>query len=94
MNANEAIALNANEVIAAWKEPDVRGSLAWQESATIPPNPAGLSPFESDPANCASGASPAMIGTIGGITTLLSCTLVCSETMWDGSCDFFSYGCC
>ena len=86
--------MTANEVIKAWKEPAVRASLAGQVLATIPRNPAGPSPFESDPANCASGATPANIGTIVGITTLLSCTLVCNETMWDGSCDFFTYGCC
>jgi mersacidin/lichenicidin family type 2 lantibiotic len=86
--------MNANDVITAWKEPAVRASLAGLQLAAIPRNPAGGSPFDSDPANCASGTMPSMIGTIATITTLLSCTLVCNETIWDGSCDLFTYGCC
>ncbi len=86
--------MNANEIITAWKEAAVRASLAGQQLAAMPKNPAGPSPFERDPAYCASGMVPAMVGTVGSITALLSCTLVCSETMWDGSCDLFTYGCC
>ncbi len=86
--------MNANDVITAWKAPAVRASLAAHQLASIPRNPAGPSPFERDPATCASGMMPGMIGPIGSITTLLSCTLVCNETMWDGSCDLFTYGCC
>jgi mersacidin/lichenicidin family type 2 lantibiotic len=86
--------MTSNDVIAAWKDQAVRANLGEQELAEMPRNPAGASPFECDPANCAGGMLPGTARTIGPITSMLSCTFACSETMWDGSCDFFTYGCC
>lgn len=83
-----------SDVIAAWKEPAVRDSLVAQSAIDLPQHPAGRSPFEQDPANCAGGMLPGTIRTIGPVTSFLSCTLACGQTMWDGSCDFFTYGCC
>ena len=89
--------MTSNDFIAAWKDPAVRAHLSEHDLAILPVNPAGPSPFDADPAdpaNCAGGQVPGPIRTIGQITSLLSCTFACSETMWDGSCDFFTYGCC
>ena len=85
--------MTANDVITAWKEPVVRDSLADQELIGLPRHPAGRSPFERDPANCAGGMLPSTLRTAGPVTSFLSCTLACSQTMWDGSCNFFTYGC-
>jgi mersacidin/lichenicidin family type 2 lantibiotic len=86
--------MTVSDVITAWKEPMVRDGLADQDAIVLPQHPAGRSPFERDPANCAGGMLPATIQTIGPVTSFLSCTLACSQTLWDGSCDFFTYGCC
>jgi mersacidin/lichenicidin family type 2 lantibiotic len=86
--------MDSNEVIAAWKDPAVRASLCDRELVNLPLHPAGRSPFDCAPGNCSGGQLPATIRTIGMLTSIMSCNLACSETMWDGSCDFFSYGCC
>jgi mersacidin/lichenicidin family type 2 lantibiotic len=87
-------AMNSADVIAAWKHPAIRASLADEELMGLPQHPAGRSPFDGDPASAAGGMLPAPIRTVGALTSFLSCTLACSQTMWDGSCDFFTYGCC
>jgi mersacidin/lichenicidin family type 2 lantibiotic len=87
-------ALNATEVIAAWKQPAIRATLASSELTCLPQHPAGRSPFESDPACCAGAMLPGTLRTVGALTSIMSCNIACGETMWDGSCDFFSYGCC
>jgi mersacidin/lichenicidin family type 2 lantibiotic len=86
--------MNANDVVAAWKEPAVRADLPHEDLRGLPQHPAGRSPFDGDAANVAGGMLPATIQTIGALTSMMSCNISCSETMWDGSCDFFSYGCC
>jgi mersacidin/lichenicidin family type 2 lantibiotic len=86
--------LNCSEVIAAWKQPAVRAALAGSELTGLPEHPAGRSPFEREPACSAGAMRPGTIRTVGPLTSMLSCTFSCSETMWDGSCDFFTYGCC
>jgi mersacidin/lichenicidin family type 2 lantibiotic len=86
--------MTSNDCIAAWKNPLVRAHLSEHELAMVPENPAGCPPFDADPANCAGGRLPATVVTISPVTAFLSCTLACSQTMWDGSCDFFTYGCC
>jgi mersacidin/lichenicidin family type 2 lantibiotic len=92
--------MTANDRIATWKTPSVRADLAAETLATMPLNPAGLSPFETAtrletaPVHCAGGLPPNTIVTIVRLTSFLSCNVACTETMWDGSCDFFTYGCC
>lgn len=86
--------INTDDLIAAWKDPAVRANLSGQEPNQMPHHPAGRSPFESAAANCAGGSLPGTLRTIGAITSFMSCNISCSETMWDGSCDFFTYGCC
>jgi mersacidin/lichenicidin family type 2 lantibiotic len=86
--------MTSTDFIAAWKDPAARAHLSDQELALLPTNPAGNSPFDADPANCAGGQAPGVLQTIGIVTTMLTCTLGCAQTMWDGSCDFFTYGCC
>jgi mersacidin/lichenicidin family type 2 lantibiotic len=87
--------MTSDDIIAVWKGQAGCATLTEQQLATMPGNPAGLSPFDREPAPLgAGGMLPITIRTIGQITSLMSCTFACSETMWDGSCDFFSYGCC
>ncbi len=92
--------MTANDVIAAWKNPTARADLVPDAQATIPLNPAGRSALEidgrveADPARCAGGLPPSTIRITVQVTSVMSCNFSCSETMWDGSCDFFTYGCC
>jgi mersacidin/lichenicidin family type 2 lantibiotic len=86
--------MNSNEVITAWKQPAMRAGLADPDPIDMPPHPAGRSPFESESVSSAGGMLPSPIQTVGTLTSIMSCNLACSETMWDGSCDFFTYGCC
>jgi mersacidin/lichenicidin family type 2 lantibiotic len=86
--------MTSNDFIVAWKDAAVRAHLSEQDLAMVPENPAGGSPFDADPANCAGGRMPGTAQTIVQVTAFLSCTLSCSQTMWDGTCDFFTYGCC
>jgi mersacidin/lichenicidin family type 2 lantibiotic len=86
--------MNTDDVIAAWKEPAIRAGLAEQELMQIPQHPAGRSPFEREPMTDAGASLPITLRTIGALTSFMSCNIACSETMWDGSCDFFTYGCC
>ena len=86
--------MHANDVIAVWKQPAFRAGLPSEELVQAPQHPAGRSPFESDPVTSAGGMLPGSWRTVGALTSLMSCNISCSETMWDGSCDFFTYGCC
>jgi mersacidin/lichenicidin family type 2 lantibiotic len=86
--------MTSNDLIASWKDPVVRAHLSEHELAMFPENPAGSSPFDADPVNCAGAKLPATVVTISIVTAFLSCTISCSQTMWDGSCDLFTYACC
>jgi mersacidin/lichenicidin family type 2 lantibiotic len=86
--------MTANDVITAWKEPTFRDSLSDQQLLDVPQHPAGQPPFEQDPANRAGGMLTGTIRSVGPVSSFLSCALARSQTMWDGSCDFFTYGCC
>jgi mersacidin/lichenicidin family type 2 lantibiotic len=86
--------LSSMDVIDVWKRPALRADLGGDELNGLPQHPAGRSPFDQDPGASAGGMVPAPIRTIGTLTSVMSCNLSCSETMWDGSCDFFTYGCC
>ncbi len=86
--------MNANAIITAWKDPALRAELPVHDLSQVPEHPSGRSPLESDPGSAAGGMLPITIATLAPLTSFMSCNLSCSETMWDGSCDFFTYGCC
>src|SRR5689334_13280644 len=94
VKSGEKRRMNANTVITAWKDPALRAELRVHDLLQLPEHPSGRSPFEGDPGKAAGGMAPGTLQTLGPLTSVMSCNLSCSETMWDGSCDFFTYGCC
>lgn len=82
--------MTQHDIITVWKSEAHRLALP-REGGVPPPNPAGASPLDRIDLDAAGGAVPATV-VLG--SAWLSCTFACSETMWDGTCDFFTYGCC
>lgn len=83
--------MTSDDIITGWKDEGRRRADASEGLAQVPPNPAGLSPFDRRELDVAGGAAPSTI-LLG--SAWLSCMFACAETMWDGSCDLFTYGCC
>jgi hypothetical protein len=83
--------MNKRDIIDCWKSESCRLDRAAAGLPAGPDNPAGPSPLRQHEFDVSGGSSPSTI-LIGSYW--LSCTISCAQTMWDGTCDFFSYGCC
>ena len=83
------------DIIRAWKDEDYRISLSDEERAMLPEHPAGVVDLSDEDLDDAAGGTTIICGiTItGGITALLSCSPGL-DTVFRGSCGFFSAGCC
>ena len=88
------------DVIRAWKDEEYRLSLSDAERATLPDHPAGLIELsDADLFEAAGGTTSepclvtAIITAISAVTKLASCSLNCN-TIAQGTCGGWSYGCC
>jgi mersacidin/lichenicidin family type 2 lantibiotic len=83
--------MTTQQIISCWKDEAYRRGQAADVRAMLPVNPAGPSPLDHAPVEASGGLLPATI-VLG--SAWFSCTFACSQTMWDGTCDFFTYACC
>jgi mersacidin/lichenicidin family type 2 lantibiotic len=79
--------MDPKDVIRAWKDPEFRSSLDTEAQSTLPTHPSGLMNLDdADLMNVSGGTSVA--------TMIVSCFGSCDNTLFDGTCDLWSLGCC
>lgn len=87
--------MSNEDIIRAWKDRAYRGSLSEAERGALPANP--VEPMELDEEDLDA------VGSRGGATSVpcialatltLSCAPSCENTVFDGTCDAFTEGCC
>jgi mersacidin/lichenicidin family type 2 lantibiotic len=85
------------DVIRAWKDEEYRSSLNADELARMPAHPSGLVELTDEELVAAQGATwvitscPCLSIAVSAAT---SCTPSCNATIWDGTCNVASIGCC
>jgi len=88
--------MTKNQIIHAWKDEEYRLSLSDAEIAKLPENPAGAVEIsEVNLEMIAGGAAPTgWICLTIGVSAAISCVPSCNASVWDGTCNVASVGCC
>lgn len=89
--------MSEDDIIKMWKDESYRASHSDNPEQDVPENPAGEVELTDEALEDASGGAQAVtswvclsIATSGTI----SCIPSCGATVWDGTCNVASVGCC
>lgn len=80
--------MTPHQIIHAWKNPQYRATLTSAELASYPEHPASYVELPDEMADDASG------GTVTIVGDAMSVWPSCESTMWDGTCNVATVGCC
>lgn len=84
--------MSNDQIIRAWKDASFRNSLSADELAEVPTNPAGIVDISDQDLEEAVGATSWPCGLFTSVA--YSCAPACGSSMWDGTCNIASIGCC
>jgi mersacidin/lichenicidin family type 2 lantibiotic len=82
------------DIVKAWKDPSYREVLSAVDLAQLPANPAGAIELDDSQLSDVAGATTWYCFTVSVVTAGVSCFPACGSTVWDGTCNVATYGCC
>jgi hypothetical protein len=94
--------MSHEEIVARWRNPEARRTEGVDALAAEFASPAGEVELPGDLLEARTGGAEEQVTTwvcltisTGGLASAaISCYPSCGSTLWDGSCNVASYGCC